>query len=344
MTRLQNAEGDLAQLQKEQGELETELAALANALTGARQQAATKLSEAVTRELRPLGMTNAQFDVRLTALPDHTAYGRDKVTFLLSANLGEPPAPLSNVASGGELSRVMLALNVITGSEQPTLVFDEVDAGIGGAVAETVGRLLRQLGRRRQVLAVTHLPQVAASADHHHVVAKRTVDGRPASTIRSVVGEARVAEIARMLGGEKLSSTTLAHAEEMLDTGLAAAAPATEAVAAPPTPAPPSPADRPHGEWRSPNHPRRLAGIGCVRQGLPTQEGRLHVGRQRCCSFASARTQATRGIRHTPLGGHHPRCTPTHHHLWAGATEPMPVPPLACPRPTPSGRAQPLLW
>lgn len=215
MTRLQNAEGDLAQLQKEQGELGTELAALADVLTNARQQAATKLSEAVTRELRPLGMTNAQFDVQLTALPDHTAYGRDKVTFLLSANLGEPPAPLSAVASGGELSRVMLALNVITGSEQPTLVFDEVDAGLGGETARTVGGLLKRLAGHHQVLVVTHLPQVAAFADAHFKVEKREQEGRTVTRVTPLTGADREAELARMLSGAR-TKTALAHARELL--------------------------------------------------------------------------------------------------------------------------------
>ena len=141
MNRLQNAEVDLERLQGEQTILSAELAELTNALTAARQEAAVKLSDAVTRELRPLGLTHAQFAVQLDALPEPAATGRDKVTFFLSANLGEPPAPLSAVASGGELSRVMLALNVVTGSQQPTLVFDEVDAGLGGETARTVGSL-----------------------------------------------------------------------------------------------------------------------------------------------------------------------------------------------------------
>ena len=215
MTRLLYAEDDLAQLQKEQGELASELAALADALTNARQQAATKLSEAVTRELRPLGMTNAQFGVQLTALPDHTAYGRDKVTFLLSANLGEPPAPLSNVASGGELSRVMLALNVVTGSEQPTLVFDEVDAGLGGETARTVGGLLKRLAGHHQVLVVTHLPQVAAFADAHFKVEKREQGGRTVTRVVPLTGAHREAELARMLSGAR-TKTALAHARELL--------------------------------------------------------------------------------------------------------------------------------
>ncbi len=216
MTRLRNAESDLAQLQREQAELQTELAELAETLSAARRETAARLSEAVTLELRPLGMTNAQFSAELTALPEYTASGRDKVTFLLSANLGEPPAPLSTVASGGELSRVMLSLNVVTGSQQPTLVFDEVDAGLGGETARTVGSLLQRLAEERQVLVVTHLPQVAAFADAHFKVEKREQAGRTVTRVTPLSGAEREAELARMLSGAK-TRTALAHARELLN-------------------------------------------------------------------------------------------------------------------------------
>jgi DNA repair protein RecN (Recombination protein N) len=137
---------------------------------------------------------------------------------------------LAKVASGGELSRIALAIAVTTsqleGSDGAagTLIFDEIDAGVGGAVAETVGRLMKQLGRERQVLAVTHLPQVAACADHHFVVAKVSREGVTRSEVNTVTGEARVAEVARMLGGERLSGTSLAHAQEMLSVAATPAA------------------------------------------------------------------------------------------------------------------------
>jgi DNA repair protein RecN (Recombination protein N) len=143
------------------------------------------------------------------------------------------------VASGGELSRVALAIAVTTsqlsqaGEAAGTLIFDEVDAGVGGAVADTVGRLMKQLGRDRQVLAVTHLPQVAACADHHFVVSKAAHEGRTRSEINPVGGETRVAEIARMLAGERLSGTSLAHAQELLAIG----AEARTATNPPPSPA-----------------------------------------------------------------------------------------------------------
>jgi len=216
MHRLQNAEVDLERLQGEQTGLERELGDLAGVLTKARQEAAAKLSDAVTRELRPLGLTHAQFAAQLDALPEPTAAGRDKVTFFLSANLGEPPAPLSAVASGGELSRVMLALNVVTGSQQPTLVFDEVDAGLGGETARTVGGLLKRLAGQHQVLVVTHLPQVAAFADAHFKVEKKVQSGRTVTRVTRLEGATREAELARMLSGAR-TKTALAHARELLE-------------------------------------------------------------------------------------------------------------------------------
>jgi len=144
--------------------------------------------------------------------------GTESVQFLVAGHAGSTPRPVGKVASGGELSRIALAIAVTTsqlGSAQ-TLIFDEVDSGVGGAVAETVGRLMHQLGRDRQVMAVTHLPQVAACADHHLVVSKQSDAQGTASQVNPIQGDDRVREIARMLGGEKVSDTTLAHAREML--------------------------------------------------------------------------------------------------------------------------------
>lgn len=215
LARLENAEGNLAVLQEEREALGLELDTLATSLTEARRQTAQTLSAAVTRELRPLGMTSAVFSIETEPLPDVTANGRDRVTFRLSANLGEPPGLLSAVASGGELSRVMLALNVVTGTEQPTLVFDEVDAGLGGETARTVGELLKRLAAGHQVLVVTHLAQVAAYADAHFKVEKREHSGRTLTHVTRLSGGAREAELARMLSGAK-TKTALAHARELL--------------------------------------------------------------------------------------------------------------------------------
>lgn len=190
----------------------------AAALGKARKQAAPKLAQSVTLAMQGLGMQGGSFEVKLQALAQPGRAGLEEISFLVSGHPGSTPRAIGKVASGGELSRIALAIAVTTselGTAQ-TLIFDEVDAGVGGAVAEIVGRLMKQLGRDRQVLAVTHLPQVAACADHHLVVAKRQTGGRTESSVTPLGGEAREKEIARMLGGEKVSQTSLAHAREML--------------------------------------------------------------------------------------------------------------------------------
>jgi DNA repair protein RecN (Recombination protein N) len=195
-----------------------------------RRAAAPRLSATVTQAMQQLGMAGGRFEVSLVAQESPQSFGLEAAEFLVAGHAGSTPRPLVKVASGGELSRIALAIAVTTSQlgETGTLIFDEVDAGVGGAVAETVGRLMKQLGRDRQVLAVTHLPQVAACADHHFVVAKQAQGGRTRSEVSAVTGEARVAEVARMLGGERLSGTSLAHAQEML-TVAAAPAPARKA-------------------------------------------------------------------------------------------------------------------
>ncbi len=193
----------------------------ARQLSKARARAAPRLAGAITQAMQGLGMQGGQFEVALQACAQPTQSGLEEVSFLVAGHAGSTPRAVSKVASGGELSRMALAIAVTTsrlGTAQ-TLIFDEVDAGVGGAVAETVGRLMQQLGVDRQVLAVTHLPQVAACADHHLVVAKQLQGHSTMSSVLAVQGEQRVAEVARMLGGERLSDTTLAHAREMLQTG-----------------------------------------------------------------------------------------------------------------------------
>ena len=194
------------------------------ALAKARKEAAPRLAHAITQAMQGLGMQGGSFEVALQTLAQPGHAGLEDVVFLVSGHAGSTPRPIGKVASGGELSRIALAIAVTT-SELGTaqaLIFDEVDAGVGGSVAETVGRLMKQLGRDRQVLAVTHLPQVAACADHHLVVAKQQM-GAPGTTVprteSSVVtlDEAgRVQEVARMLGGASKSATSVAHASEML--------------------------------------------------------------------------------------------------------------------------------
>jgi DNA repair protein RecN (Recombination protein N) len=220
-----DAAADLAALEAaEQRELEAFLAE-AGSLSKARAKAAPQLAKAVTQAMQGLGMQGGRFEVGLEKLESPSAYGLEEVSFLVAGHAGSTPRPVGKVASGGELSRIALAIAVTTSrlGEAQTLIFDEVDSGVGGAVAETVGRLMKQLGRDRQVLAVTHLPQVAACADHHLVVAKQAQAKGVASSVAPVEGEKRVAEIARMLGGERLSGTTLAHAKEMLGDAAGAA-------------------------------------------------------------------------------------------------------------------------
>lgn len=163
-------------------------------------------------------MLGGRFEIALSALPEPQSYGLESVEFLVAGHPGVPLRPLTKVASGGELARISLALSVIasTASLTPTLIFDEVDSGIGGAVAEVVGRLLRQLGQGRQVLCVTHLPQVAALGHQHLRVAKRSDGDSTVSEIISLGRNERVEEIARMLGGVEITPTTRKHAREML--------------------------------------------------------------------------------------------------------------------------------
>ena len=187
-------------------------------MSQARAKAAPQLAQAITRAMQGLGMQGGQFEVALQAAAQPMQHGLEDVFFLVAGHAGSTPRPVNKVASGGELSRMALAIAVTTsqlGAAQ-TLIFDEVDAGVGGAVAQTVGRLMQQLGQDRQVLAVTHLPQVAACADQHLVVAKQLQQGATLSAVSLVEGGQRVTEIARMLGGERLSDTSLAHAREML--------------------------------------------------------------------------------------------------------------------------------
>jgi DNA repair protein RecN (Recombination protein N) len=221
-----DAASDPAQLEAQLAAARKAFDAEAAKLSRARRVAAPKLAQAVTAAMQTLGMAGGSFEIALHAEEGPQSWGLESADFLVAGHAGSTPRPLAKVASGGELSRLALAIAVTSAAQggPGTLIFDEIDVGIGGAVAETVGRLMKQLGRERQVLAVTHLPQVAACADRHFIVAKALQDGVTASRVTPVAGEARVAEIARMLGGERLSSTSLAHAEEML----AASAPAPQ--------------------------------------------------------------------------------------------------------------------
>lgn len=213
-----DAAADLESLDAAEKAAHKALMAQAEKISKARTKAAPLLSSAITQAMQGLGMQGGKFEVQLQPLFEPSLFGLENVEFLVAGHAGSTPRPIGKVASGGELSRIALAIAVTTSQlgRAPTLIFDEVDSGVGGAVAETVGRLMKQLGRDRQVLAVTHLPQVAACADHHMLVSKQLENKKTVSQVQAVQGEQRVAEIARMLGGEKLSGTTMAHAKEML--------------------------------------------------------------------------------------------------------------------------------
>ncbi|MGY8822129.1 MAG: DNA repair protein RecN [Pseudomonadales bacterium] len=215
----------LEQLSEELAAYERHYREKAEQLSASRQHAADSLAEAVEAEIQRLGMPGGKFSVVLkpAADGDLMPHGLEQVEFLVSANPGQPLRPLAKVASGGELSRISLAIQVITAqtSRIPTLVFDEVDVGIGGPTAEVVGQLLRRLGERGQVLTVTHLPQVAAQGHHHLFVHKARGADETHTAVAALDGGERVEEIARMLGGLDLTEQALAHARQMIDSAQA---------------------------------------------------------------------------------------------------------------------------
>ena len=227
---IENISGDRAAAEHDLAAAMKDLARLADVLSERRHTGAAELSESMAAEMKTLGMKNAAFDARVSAIaPDegrlvigdraYGADGADAVEFFFSPNLGQPPMPLLKIASGGELSRVMLALKRLEADQRglPTMIFDEVVAGIGGEIAQVVGRKLKQLARFHQVLCVTHLPQIAAYADRHFVVEKRESKGATVSRVSVLEPGERTEEIARMLGGAEVSDRLRRAAREMLD-------------------------------------------------------------------------------------------------------------------------------
>jgi DNA repair protein RecN (Recombination protein N) len=213
-----SAASDLNALREREVAARSTYEKVAQELSKRRAKAAKQMSAEVTRAMQDLSMAGGRFDAQLSSIEPGAA-GIDKVEFLVAGHAGVSPKPLARVASGGELARISLAISVIAASATPvaTLIFDEVDAGIGGAVADTVGRLLKQLGQSRQVLAVTHLPQVAAHGDQHYRVTKEdSADGRPVSRMIQLDRKTRIEEVARMLGGQEITDTTRKHARELL--------------------------------------------------------------------------------------------------------------------------------
>ncbi len=220
LTLLENSEQRFCELQEQQAAAHQQYQQAAQKLSKSRHIHAERLSDQITKEMQQLGMSGGSFEIRITNKDEGSPSinGLDQIEFLVSTNPGQDLQPLSKVASGGELSRISLAIQVITacGKGVPTLVFDEVDVGIGGGVAEIVGRKMRQLGTKRQVLCVTHLPQVASLGHHHFLVEKENDQETTWTRIKPLDDDSRINEIARMLGGLKITDQTLAHAEEML--------------------------------------------------------------------------------------------------------------------------------
>jgi len=225
LAELDDGEGSLERLEAELAEQRASFNELAHQLTEKRQQAAADLDQRIAEELAQLSMPSVQFVTHLNRnTGDEPApHGLEDIEFLVSANPGQPARPLAKVASGGELSRISLAIQVVVAqtSTTPTLVFDEVDVGIGGGTAEVVGRLLRSLGENGQVLCVTHLAQVAAQSHQHLFVSKFTEAEATYSRIEALDDQGRIDEVARMLGGMDMTKQTMAHAKEMFVKGQA---------------------------------------------------------------------------------------------------------------------------
>jgi DNA repair protein RecN (Recombination protein N) len=224
LSLLDGAEWELSGLHRRESEVRAELERLAAELSGQRRTAASALAAEVDAVLPELGMAGGRFEVAVLPLPEPAAAGAEEIEFRVALNRGFDPKPLAHVASGGELSRVMLAVKTILArlDAVPTLVFDEVDAGIGGRVALQVGEKMRSVAGSHQVFAITHLPQIAARAHAHLHVSKRESGGRVATEVKELDAQARVEEIARMLGGDSESRVSLDHARELLERGAGA--------------------------------------------------------------------------------------------------------------------------
>jgi DNA repair protein RecN (Recombination protein N) len=215
LTASQNIEALRAQVAQEESTYQK----IAKQLSQKRQKAASELGKLVTDAMQDLSMAGGRLEIALAPLNEGGSHGLEQIEFLVAGHAGSTPRSLAKVASGGELARISLAISVITSkaSFTPTLIFDEVDAGIGGAVAETVGKLLHQLGQSHQILCVTHLPQVAAQGNHHLKVSKSQTGEKTVSQVQILGRPERVEEVARMLGGATITDTTRRHARELLE-------------------------------------------------------------------------------------------------------------------------------
>lgn len=214
------SDAQLAQLKKELAGLTAALTRAADALHAAREQTAASLERSIREELAYLDMPDVEFQVEF-ARGAFDAHGSDRVQFLISANRGQPPGPLSKIVSGGELSRIMLAMKSILADSDPveTLIFDEIDTGVSGRAAQKIGRKIKQLARSKQVLCITHLPSIAALADRHYAIVKHTQGDSTVTEVTLLDDSARAAELARIIGGDSVTDTTLKQARQMIEEG-----------------------------------------------------------------------------------------------------------------------------
>ncbi|KQO17490.1 DNA repair protein RecN [Paenibacillus sp. Leaf72] len=229
--KIENRDEYLEKLRNSEATLYKSALELAEELSKLRNHASTRLAESIERELRQLQMPNTIFSVQMDRIKQHdqketavvlNSNGCDEAVFMLAPNPGEPLKPLNKIASGGEMSRVMLALKAIFAEHDqiPVLVFDEVDTGVSGRAAQSIAEKLSQLSRRCQIFSITHLPQVACMADHHYEIRKQVVNQRTATSIKEIMSNTRIEELARMLGGVEVTEKTRHHAQEMLDLAL----------------------------------------------------------------------------------------------------------------------------
>ncbi len=215
---LESFDETLAELNKKEQELDKKLSAAADKLSKARKKSADKLCKDISSSMAELNFNKVDFSMQFEELPKASRNGRDKAVFYISTNVGEKAGPLNEIASGGELSRVLLAMKSAISEKggTPTLIFDEIDSGISGVTAQKVGKMMKKLSGSHQIIAITHLPQIAAEADSAFLIEKTTREGRTYTNIRALADEERVTELARLLGGEKITDSVLTAAKEML--------------------------------------------------------------------------------------------------------------------------------
>ena len=215
--RLINQEQYMTELTAKLNNVETKLSKLCSRLTEVRRKKAEILNDAIVTALRDLNFLDVRFNMVFEKLSDYTEQGNDKAYFIISTNVGEDMKPLSAVASGGELSRIMLAMKAVLADVDriPTLVFDEIDVGISGRTAQMVAEKICTIGRKHQVICITHLPQIAAMADHHYLIEKQVIDGKTVTNIGKLNGEQEINELARLIGGAKITETVISSAREM---------------------------------------------------------------------------------------------------------------------------------